>query len=126
MSGIDDNSRKVVESMQASTLDIVAGRRDLDDIGRALDTVAQVMRHEAHQVEGLSSLTAALSTLADDVTRAGQDVRRLADHNRASAEQVEVASGEQLRRARELEAAAHGLGELSSELMSVARRFRLD
>lgn len=126
VSGIDDSSRKVVESMQASTLDIVAGRRDLDDIGGALDTIAQVTRHEAHQVEGLSTLTAALSALADDVTRAGQDVRRLADHNRASAEQVEVASGEQLRRARELEAAARGLGELSTELMSVARRFRLD
>lgn len=123
--GIDDNTRNVVDTMRESTRELGEGRRDMDEISRALETIVEVTRREALRVGDLSSLAVGQLKLAEDVVQAAGDVRRVAEHNAESTRGFEAAFAEQRRRSQGLERASRQLASLAGELAQVTRRFRL-
>lgn len=123
--GIDEHTRNVVDIMRESTRDLGDGRRDMDEISRALDTIVDVTRREAARVTDLSTLAVGQLKLAEGVVQAAAEVRRVADHNAESTRSVESAFGEQRRRGQVLETSSKQLAVLAGELTQVTRRFRL-
>jgi len=123
--GIDEHTRSVVEIMRESTRDLGEGRRDMDEIHGALDTIVEVTRREAARMGDLSTLAIKQLELAEDVTQAAGEVRQVADHNTESTRTVETAFTEQRRRGQALEDASRTLAEIAGELAQVTRRFRL-
>lgn len=122
---IDEHTRSVVDIMRESTRELGEGRRDMDEIARALETIAEVTRREAGRVSDLSVLATGQLKLAEDVAQAAGEVRRVADHNTESTRAVESAFSEHRRRSQELERSSKQLLTLAQELAQVARRFRL-
>ncbi|MCK6573300.1 methyl-accepting chemotaxis protein [Myxococcota bacterium] len=123
--GIDEHTRSVVDIMRESTRDLGDGRRDMDEITRALDTIVEVTRREAARMADLSALAIKQLELAEDVAQAAGEVRRVADHNTESTRTVETAFTEQRRRGQALEVSSRTLAEIAGELAQVTRRFRL-
>lgn len=123
--GIDEHTRSVVDIMRESTRDLGDGRRDMDEISHALDTIVEVTRREAARVADLSTLAVGQLKLAEEVVQAAGEVRRVADHNAESTRSVESSFGEQRRRGQALESSSRQLAVLAGELAQVTRRFRL-
>lgn len=123
--GIDDNTRNVVDTMRESTRELGEGRRDMDEISRALETIVEVTRREAGRVSDLSTLAVGQLKLAEDVVQAAGEVRRVAEHNAESTRGFEAAFSEQRRRSQDLERSSRQLAGLAGELAQVTRRFRL-
>ncbi len=125
VSGIDDHTRAVTDTMRDSARELSESRREIDEISRTLDTIVEAARREAEKVTSLSELTRTQLGLADEVVNAAEDVRQVADHTVSATHRVEEASSEQRRRSLELGASARQLAELAAELDRVAGRFHL-
>lgn len=125
VTGIDDHTRSVVNTMRESTRELGEGRKHIDDISRTLDSIVDATHREAEKVSSLSELTRTQLELAVEVVAVADDVRRGAERIAEATRTVEAASSEQRRRSVTLEDSARTLSDLAAELDSVAGGFRL-
>ena len=125
VTGIDDHTRAVVNTMRESTRELGEGRKHIDDISLTLDTIVEATAREAEKVATLSELTRTQLELAVEVVVVAEDVRKGAERIAEGTRAVESASSEQRRRCVTLGDSARTLSDLAAELDSVAGGFRL-
>ncbi len=123
--GVDEQGRRVVGIMRASTEELSQSRTHLDEISGSLDDIARAAQQEAELVAALSGITREQLARVDDVVGASAGVRRGADRIAEATRAVESASSAQRERSRALDEAARALTALAAELDQVAGRFRL-
>lgn len=123
--GLDGHSRALVDTMESSTRELTAGRREIDEIAGTLDVIAEAAAREVESAEAFGALSREQLGLIDEVVGEVSATRAGADHIAEAAGAMETASAVQRDRSRALDESARALAGVATELDAAAARFRL-
>ncbi len=122
---ISSQSAAVVSAMKEGIDELGKGREDLTAIVRSMGNITGAAKAGADKVGLISEGAREQQKSSNAMVRAIQDIARVAKANAESTEAVHVVINEQTSAVAQMTASAQELTNLSVELQSVVRRFKL-
>lgn len=122
---ISSQSTVVVSAMKEGIEELGEGRTDLGLIVRSMGAISDTIKKGAEQVLHISSSAREQQQGSESMVKAIDEIRTVAEANASSTRDIRRVVEEQTRAVSRMTAAAQELNNLSVELQSVVRRFRL-
>lgn len=122
---ISSQSTVVVSAMKEGIEELGEGRTDLGLIVRSMGAISDTIKKGAEQVLHISSSAREQQQGSESMVKAIDEIRTVAEANASSTRDIRRVVDEQTRAVSRMTAAAQELNNLSVELQSVVRRFRL-
>lgn len=124
--GVEGESRRVVEAMQASVDTVAGSRSDVTSIGDALQGIVGSFSEIQLQTQGIAELARTQAGQSQEILKAIEDIQNVADNTAAATMEISAATREQTNSMREMSNSALGLSDLAEQLKAAASRFRLE
>ncbi|MBI3002502.1 MAG: hypothetical protein HYY54_02535 [candidate division NC10 bacterium] len=122
---IQDESTRVLVSMEGATREIDAGRKVMTLTGEALEDIVRVVVDEVKKVQEISALTQQQTKGAEELVKTIDEIAKVAEDNAASTEEASAASTEQTASMEQMAEAAQQLQALAVSLKALVARFRV-
>ncbi len=122
---ISRQSAAVVTAMREGIAELTEGREDLTSILRSMGSITDTTRKGADKVHLISESARAQLHGSQEMVKAIQEISEVAKGNAGSTNAVQAVIREQTAAVSRMTSAAQELNNLSLELQSVVRRFRL-
>ncbi len=122
---ISSQSAAVVSAMKEGIEELAEGREDLTTIVRSMGSITDTARKGAEKVTLISQSARDQQKGSESMVKAIQEIRSVAQQNASSTEAIHEVIQEQTQAVSQMTSAAQELTNLSVELQSVVRRFRL-
>ena len=122
---ISSQSTAVVSAMREGIEELSEGREDLTSIVRSMGSITDTARKGADKVHLISESARDQRTGSEQMVTAIREISDVAKGNASSTEAIQTVIGEQTNAVSRMTSAAQELNNLSLELQSVVRRFRL-
>jgi methyl-accepting chemotaxis protein len=123
---ISGQSTAVVSAMREGTAELTEGREDLTTIVRSMGSITDTARKGADKVHLISETAREQLKGSEQMVGAIREISSVAKANSSSTEAIQTVIGEQTSAVSRMTAAAQELHNLSLEMQSVVRRFRLN
>lgn len=122
---IQDESTKVLVSMEGATKEIDAGRKVLTFTGESLEDIVRVVVDEVKKVQEISALTQQQTKGAEELVKTIDEIAKVAEDNAASTEEASAATMEQTTSMEQMADSAQQLQALAESLKALVARFRV-
>jgi methyl-accepting chemotaxis protein len=122
---IQEESGKVLFSMEGATKEIEAGRKVLTFTGEALEDIVRVVVDEVKKVQEISALTQQQTKGAEELVKTIDEIAKVAEDNAASTEEASAATMEQTTSMEQMADSAQQLQALAESLKALVARFRV-
>jgi methyl-accepting chemotaxis protein len=122
---ISRQSAAVVTAMREGIAELTEGREDLTSILRSMGSITDTARKGADKVHLISESAREQLQGSEEMVKAIQEISEVAKANAGSTNAVQSVIREQTSAVSRMTSAAQELNNLSLELQSVVRRFRL-
>ena len=122
---IQEESTKVLGSMEGATKEIDAGRKVLTFTGEALEDIVRVVVDEVKKVQEISALTQQQTKGAEELVKTIDEIAKVAEDNAASTEEASAATMEQTTSMEQMADSAQQLRALAESLKALVTRFKV-
>jgi len=123
--GVESESRRVLEAMQASVDVVTKSRSDVTSIGDSLDGIVASFKEVQLQTLGITDLARAEAEQSQQILRAMEEIQKVAERTAASTMEISAATNEQTSSMHLLTKAAQELSQLAEKLRTASSRFDL-
>ncbi|WP_217911948.1 MULTISPECIES: methyl-accepting chemotaxis protein [Myxococcus] len=122
---ISGQSTSVVSAMKEGIAELAEGREDLTNIVRSMGAITDTIRKGSEKVHLISESTREQHKGSEEMVKAIEEIKLVARNNAASTEAIQSVIQEQTAAVSRMTSLASELTNLSVELQSVVRSFRL-
>jgi methyl-accepting chemotaxis protein len=125
INGIQGDTEKAVQAMDAGTREVKVGAEVVTTAGRAFQEIVGLVSQVSEQVGGISKAIDRMAASSQQIVGSVNRIDGLSKQAAGEAETVSAATEEQSASMEEIAASSQGLAKLATELQAAVGRFRL-